>query len=428
MSLSAACAEAEFAYRFLPFYRELIDRHGLAVSGTLRVSGAMEFRKLPFTAKADFRSGFPVKVINQAESVPELTYTSTSSGTTGDRLVTVVHRPLLAERMAVTVAAHPALSERLLGAAHRKVARLAAPNCSDVECATPLSTRADRTLPDGTLVLSVAHDVLATPDAMADRMLEEIVDYEPAWLYADPTHLAFLCDRARRRGLTTLPVRAAVLTYSLLTHAARRTIAASLPKGAQVAEVLSMSEFGWFGIECPLGARHLNEENFHHEILREDGTEAGPGELGELVVTSIGDQLSPHVRYRTGDLVELRGRCPCPAPGRTVVHHGRASACLVDGTGGRTVTPRQADDALAEVTGVRHYRIDQSAPETARCRVMTGDTDPEGAVRDVQERLRALLPHTERVEVTAVAHIEAERSGKFSTCSGPGRVREGALL
>ncbi|MEU4927573.1 hypothetical protein AB0G54_13875 [Streptomyces yokosukanensis] len=366
--------------------------------------------------------------MNHEESLPELTYTSRSSGTTGDRLVTVVHRPLLAERMAVTAATHPALSERLLGAAHRKVARLAAPNCSDVECATPLSTLADRTLPDGTLVLSIAHDVLATPGAMIDKIFAELDAYRPAWLYTDPTHLAFLCGHLRRRGLATLPVGAVVLTYSLLTHAARRAVTAAVPEGTPVAEVLSMSEFGWLGIECPAGARHLNEENYHHEILREDGEDARTGEIGELVITSIGDQLSPHVRYRTGDLVEPGGRCPCGAEGRTVIHHGRASTCLADGADGRFVTPRQADDALCDVVGIGHYRIDQSAPDSVHCRVITREDAPLDTVPAVQDRLRDLLPHVPRVEATAVTHIEAERSGKFSTCAGPGRVREGALL
>jgi phenylacetate-CoA ligase len=427
-SLSSACAEAEFAYRFLPFYREHIDRAGLAPSGTLHIDNPDAFRKLPFTSKADFRRGFPARVVNREESLPELTYTSSSSGTTGERLVTVVHRPLLAERMAVTAAAHPALSERLLGAAHRKVARLAAPNCSDVECATPLSTLADRTLPDGTLVLSIAHDVLATPRTMVDKIFDELDAYRPAWLYADPTHLAFLCSHLHRRGLTTLPVRAVVLTYSLLSHVARRAITAVLPEDTPVAEVLSMSEFGWLGIECPAGARHLNEENYHHEILREDGTEAHVGEIGELVITSIGDQLSPHVRYRTGDLAEPGGRCTCGAAGRTVIHHGRASTCLLDGTGGRLVTARQADDALGHVAGIRHYRIDQSAPDSVHCRVITAEDAPGDTVPAARERLRHLLPHVQRVEATAVTHIEAERSGKFSTCSGLGPVRDGVLL
>ncbi|WP_330457181.1 hypothetical protein OIB37_09940 [Streptomyces sp. NBC_00820] len=405
-----------------------MDQQGLAPSGKLSVGTPEAFRKLPFTGKADFRRGFPARVVNHEETLPELTYTSSSSGTTGDRLVTVVHRPLLAERMAVTAAAHPGLSERLFGVAQRKVARLAAPNCSDVECATPLSTLTDRTLPDGTLVLSVAHDVLATSEAMVDKILDELTAYRPAWLYADPTHLAFLCGRLRERGIGSLPVRAVVLTYSLLTRAARRTVTAALPEGTPVAEVLSMSEFGWLGIECPAGARHLNERNYHHEILRDDGSEAATGEIGELVVTSVGDQLSPHVRYRTGDLLEPGGRCPCGAAGRTVVHHGRASTCLADGTTGRFVTARQADDALGDIPGVDHYRIDQSTPDTAHCRIIARADAPHDPVPAVRDRLRDLLPRVGRVHVTAVPHIEAERSGKFSTCSGPGRTAEGALL
>ncbi len=426
-SLAAGCAEAEYAYQHIPFYRALMDRAGLARAGRLRVTG-QDFGRLPFTTKADFRRGFPAKVVNPEEFTAQLTYTSNSSGTTGERLVTVVHRPLLAERMAVTATAHPALCDRLLGAAGRKVARLAAPNCSDVECATPLSTLADRTLPDGTLVLSVAHDVLATPEAMVDKIIDELYAYEPAWLYVDPTHLAFLCARLRERGVTSLPVRAVVLTYSLVTHAARRAIAATLSEDVPVAEVLSMSEFGWLGIECPHGARHLNEENFHHEILREDGAPARPGQLGELVVTSIGDRLSPHIRYRTGDLVSPGGRCPCGAAGRTVVHHGRAASCLVDGQGGSAVTPRQVDDALSDVTGIRHYRVDQDEPDTIRCRIIPDvtDTDTDQTAEAVRQRLRTVLPHVGRVQAAAVKHIEAERSGKFSSCAGPGPWKAGA--
>lgn len=412
--LTAACAEAVFAYRSQPFFTELVDRAGLRAE---ELGEEESFSRIPLTTKADYRRGFPARVVNTDELTdPELVFTSRSSGTTGERLITLVHRHLLAERMASTVALNPAIGDVVFGRDSRRVARLAAPNCSDVECATPFTTMRDRVLPDGTLVLPVAHDVLATPPAMVDRIIAELTEYQPAWLYADPTHLAFLCEKLTERGISGLPGAAVVLTYSLCAAPALRAISRVLPRGLPVAEVLSMSEFGWFGMQCPYGRRHLDQENFYFEFL---GTPAEkPGEPSELVITSIGDRLCPHIRYRTGDLVERSGTaCGCGAPGPVVVHHGRASSCLR--AGNRIVTARTVDDALADVPDIRFYRVGQAGPAAARCRVMTGDCDQAKVACQVSERLHELVPSL-RVTVDVVTHIEAERSGKFSYCGVSG--------
>src|SRR5262249_6578824 len=149
--------------------------------------------------------------------------------------------------------------------------RLAAPNCSDVECASPHTTLADRILPDGTLVLGVAHDLLATPPAMVRTTLREMYEWRPDWLYADATHLSFFIREATRASLP-LPTscRGAVFTYTALTRVARRQISAALPS-LLFAEVISMSELGWVAMECPLGTMHLNNLTFFIELVDASG-------------------------------------------------------------------------------------------------------------------------------------------------------------
>ena len=57
---------------------------------------------------------------------------------------------------------------------------------------------------------------------------------------------------------------------------------------------------------------HLRENHVIAEIVAPDGTPLPEGEWGELVITTIGMEAMPLIRYRTGDRARfLPGICPC---------------------------------------------------------------------------------------------------------------------
>ena len=57
---------------------------------------------------------------------------------------------------------------------------------------------------------------------------------------------------------------------------------------------------------------HLRENHVIAEIVDENGCPLPPGETGELVITTIGMEAMPLIRYRTGDYTRvIPGRCPC---------------------------------------------------------------------------------------------------------------------
>ena len=66
-------------------------------------------------------------------------------------------------------------------------------------------------------------------------------------------------------------------------------------------------------ITCPAHAgMHLRENHVIAEIVDEDGKILPAGEYGELVITTIGMEAMPLIRYRTGDYTRiLPGKCPC---------------------------------------------------------------------------------------------------------------------
>ncbi|MBQ3374360.1 MAG: AMP-binding protein [Oscillospiraceae bacterium] len=73
-------------------------------------------------------------------------------------------------------------------------------------------------------------------------------------------------------------------------------------------------EMGMAGaITCPAhSGMHLRENHIIAEIVSPDGDPLPIGETGELVITTIGMEALPLIRYRTGDFTRiLPGLCPC---------------------------------------------------------------------------------------------------------------------
>jgi phenylacetate-CoA ligase len=80
-----------------------------------------------------------------------------------------------------------------------------------------------------------------------------------------------------------------------------------------------LSETGPIALQCPVtNAYHIQSEVCVLEVINGDGRPAGPGEIGEVVVTPIYNFAMPLIRYATGDLAEMPrgapgsdGRCVC---------------------------------------------------------------------------------------------------------------------
>jgi phenylacetate-CoA ligase len=412
-SFAGAVDELAAAYESVPFYGPHLDKAGLR-PGDVRTPD--DFRRVPATGKADYRRHFPAGVLTRGSTLADdFVFRSRSSGTTGERLVTLAHTFTLAQRQMRTTSANKDMLRVFAGARPQRVCRYAPPACSDVECATPLTTVASRTLEDGTLVLPVAHDLLATSPQLVAQAAGELLEHDPHWLYADPAHLAFLLDAMAGQDLPLPAVGGVVLAYNLATASALRRIHERLP-ASTVVEVASMSELGWLGMTCPHGGPHLNTDSFYLELLAY-GTDrpAEPGELAELYVTSIGDTLSPHIRYRTGDgYVLLDGDCPCGHRFPRAVHHGRCRDYVTDGD--RVVlTPRMLDELVGPAEWLTFYKLTHRDAGPLLLRYLPAPGAEHAGPAD--SLAAALRERTGRaVTVSAVGHLESERSGKMFGC------------
>ncbi|MNG68484.1 Phenylacetate-coenzyme A ligase [compost metagenome] len=106
---------------------------------------------------------------------------------------------------------------------------------------------------------------------------------------------------------------------------------------------------------------HQHPELIITEILDNDGNAVPDGQLGELVVTTLGIQAMPLMRYKTGDMVR-RHAAPCIC-GRNSYRigpvEGRKQQMIK--YKGTTLFPPAMFDVLASYEEIEHYQIEISS-------------------------------------------------------------------
>ncbi|MEH0589603.1 TauD/TfdA family dioxygenase [Streptomyces sp. B21-106] len=153
-TFEAVREEIAYAFDNTVFFRKHMEASGLRPED---IRGLADFHRLPPTSKSHYRRNFPAGVLAKGYTLnsPHVMRFQ-SSGTSGERLNSAILAYDLARRQATALGVNRRFDELWRPGSRPRICRFAPPNCSDVECATGFSTMEDRTLADGTLVLTVA--------------------------------------------------------------------------------------------------------------------------------------------------------------------------------------------------------------------------------------------------------------------------------
>lgn len=406
--------ELAYAYEHTRFFRDHMDLNGFKPENIKTIE---DFKNIPVTRKLHYRKNYPKGVLAEGFSLSDThVMRFQSSGTSEERLNSSILTYDLARRQATSMAVNKNFDSIWRPGGRPKICRYAPPNCSDVECALGISMMEDRILKDGTLVLSVAHDLLATPEKMIHQALDEIEMYDPELLVVDPTHLAFLIRNAKRlkRNIKTSQKLHIVCGYTHLTNIARRQIRDFFGREVPIGNMLGMSELGYLGFECHHGNLHMNNKDFFLEFIDRNG-DVALGTPGELVISTIEDELIPKIRYATGDIYcLLESSCSCGSDLPLVTIEGRSTHNLRLHTG-TIISPNQVDSVVGECPGIDLYKIEQQDNDFL-FRYIRNEGLTEKQRSNLEVQISELL-FSCPVRFEEVSYIACERSGKFQSCT-----------
>jgi phenylacetate-CoA ligase len=337
--LQRVCARV---YERVPVCRQRFEEAGIR-PGDIRSLG--DVARLPFTRKSDFREHYPFGLF--ASPLSDVVRLHASTGTTG--------KPTIVGYTRADIAAWAELCARCLAASGGRP--------GDV-----FQNAYGYGLFTGGLGMHYGAELLGMTvipisGGNTERQLLSLQDFGVRVIACTPSYALTLAEAMRARGIApgSLALRCGVLGAEPWTEGMRRQIEGQM--GIDAVNIYGLSEVIGPGVsnECveAKSGSHLFEDHFLAEVVDpQTGASVEPGQVGELVLTTLTKEAIPVIRYRTGDLTSLNPE-PCRC-GRTMVRMGpvvgRTDDMLI--IRGVNVYPSQVEGALLGLADLSpHYQI-----------------------------------------------------------------------
>jgi phenylacetate-CoA ligase len=170
--------------------------------------------------------------------------------------------------------------------------------------------------PAGSMLESGAHAlgcaVVPGGTGQTEHQVRAIADLSPAGYVGTPSFLAIILDKAAELGVDLACLKRALVSGEAFPAALRQRFAAA---GITTLQCYATADLGLIAYESPAREGLILDEGIIVEIVTPGtGDPVGPGEVGEVVVTTLTPEY-PLIRFATGDLSAfLHGTSPC---GRT---------------------------------------------------------------------------------------------------------------
>jgi phenylacetate-CoA ligase len=141
------------------------------------------------------------------------------------------------------------------------------------------------------------------------RNAERIHSFAPDWVYGFSTGIYRFAQFMLQEKIYFPSIQLAEVTGEMLFSNQRKIIEQAFR--CDVVNMYGSQEFDILSYECKNSTLHAWTHNLFFEVLK-DGQPVPEGEMGELVVTSLTNYTMPFIRYRLGDLVQMKAtKCRC---------------------------------------------------------------------------------------------------------------------
>jgi phenylacetate-coenzyme A ligase PaaK-like adenylate-forming protein len=374
------------ATQFVPLYRE---KYAGQRDWLPRISSADDLWRLPALTKNELLNAGPERCVDERERLPEL-YRRSTSGSLG---------PALALYAAGTEAViHTAL---LWSGWMERV------------------TRDDRlfcmTAPQLEFQHQFVPNVYIPVQTKAADVVAQFRAFQPTAVLGSVESIALLArDLVQINVAERRNVRFVFPFGQTLTPHLRVMIREGFD--GEIFELYGSNESIWMGIECEQhDGLHvpLSQAIVQIAKLNQPDQPASPGELGEVIVTSLARSTMPIIRYRIGDVASLDAapcRCGRQTP-RLKSLEGRIYDFLMSQTG-QLISPGVVCTDLAYgQDAIVDFRIVQQSPSGVCVSIVAAAGFGDADRRRIAEVMRRHLGNV-IVEIEIVSEILREPSGK----------------
>ncbi|HEX3234711.1 MAG TPA: hypothetical protein VHR41_10985 [Gemmatimonadales bacterium] len=254
-------------------------------------------------------------------------------------------------------------------------------------------------------------------DAPPEQVLARFQALNPPVLNGYAGAIEALAEHILATGAKVRPPRAVFCTAMEVTDRCLELVEEAFH--APAVDVYVTNEFGVVAWSCPerRDALHLNDDSFIIEVLAEDGTPAAAGEVGELVVTSLGLTAMPLIRYRMGDMAaRLPGTCACGRGLGMVTRVQGRTAHAIRRADGAPITTPFVTSLFGRVDAhdwVRRFQVREEPGRQLRFLLDVRSAPSDAQHHRLRKSVETALGLEFRVEFELVDRIPNAPSGKL---------------
>ncbi|MBI5444937.1 MAG: phenylacetate--CoA ligase [Deltaproteobacteria bacterium] len=338
------------AYHGSAFLRARLEEAGVTPDS---IRGLDDLQRLPFTTADDLREGYPFPL--RAVPYEQLVRIHASSGTTGKRKILGYTRKDLEDW-------------GLFFARAYEMAGVTPLDRVQIAAGYGLWT-AGAGFQQGCERLGAL--AIPTGPGNLELQCEFLIDLQPTVFCGTASMTLLLAEEVHRRGIADQINVNKIIYGSERASASMRQKISELFGGAELFDIPGLTElYGpGTGIECSAHEGiHYWADYYLLEVLDPNTLKpVSPGEVGEMVVTTLAKEGAPLIRYRTRDLTRLLPeRCAC---GSLLPRHGRIEGRTDDMfiIRGVNVYPSTLDVIFSKIPGLgSEYQVHLSRDAAGR--------------------------------------------------------------
>ncbi|SMB92558.1 phenylacetate-CoA ligase [Thermanaeromonas toyohensis ToBE] len=389
LQLERLKATVERVFYNVPHYRRAFQEIGLEPGD---IQSLEDLAKLPFTTKDDLRENYPFGMF--AVPMSEVVRLHSSSGTTGKPTVVGYTRrdiDVWAELMARALVCGGATRNDIIHNAY---------GYGLFTGGLGIHYGAER----------LGASVIPISGGNTRRQVMIMKDFGSTVLTCTPSYALHIAEVMEEMGVSPeeLKLRCGIFGAEPWSENMRKEIERRLKISA--VDIYGLSEVIGPGvaIECQeKNGLHIFGDHFLAEVIDPaTGEVLPPGQMGELVLTSLTKEAFPVIRYRTRDITAiLPGECPCGRTGVRIARiTGRTDDMLI--IRGVNVFPSQVESVLLQIGGTEpHYQLivdREGSLDTLEVQVEVSESlfsDKVRGLEELERRLRLELESTLGISV-----------------------------
>lgn len=240
--------------------------------------------------------------------------------------------------------------------------------------------------------------------------VEALQKIQPYFIDSYPSSIFIVARYMKENGLRGIYPKAIITSAETLLDYQREIVEEIFQ--CPVYDQYGSAEQVVFVSQCEKGSYHVHPEFGIVEFLREDGSEAMPGEPARLICTGFTNRAMPLLRYDIGDVgVRSEKKCPCgrnyPVIEKIV---GRNDDLLITPDGCQV---GRLDPIFKGLQSIKEAQIIQENYDNVVVKIVPGSTFCENDAQVVIKELQKRLGSQVSVTLTIVDSIPRTSAGKF---------------